>query len=228
MKHTILIFAALFLFSANIHAQYEPTTTWPYIYPDFVFGELQKYKSGPVQGVYNIHLLHGTLHFIEGNMIQEAKSSEIFSVRIAGDYYVNSGKGMMKVIASEGDVYITESVEIDVVQLNSTGGAYGASSASSATTAFSSLESIGTGVSGVNHMELKNSRDDGKTLPLIMKKYIVIPGCTVYATRKDVSEVQGIDSKDLTAFLKENKVKWKDAQSLLGLGMFLNDRINKK
>ena len=62
-------------------------------------------------------------------------------------------------------------------------------------------------------MELKNSKEDGKILPLIQKKYLFVNGKIVYATRKDVQAVS--DPADLKAFLKENKIKWNNPQSLL-------------
>ena len=44
---------------------YEPTSTWPYLYPDFTAGTLYVNVSGEQKdGLYNIHILEGRLHFI--------------------------------------------------------------------------------------------------------------------------------------------------------------------
>jgi hypothetical protein len=74
----------------------------------------------------------------------------------------------------------------------------------------------------MNHMELKNAKGEGSILPVIVKKYIVVVGmCPVYASRKDVLELPGLD-KDLTkAFLKENKINWKDPQDLMKVHDFI-------
>lgn len=227
VKSRVVLLMAMLIIACKAYAQYEPTTTWPYLYPEFQTGELCFLKKGTKSGLFNIHIIHGKLHFIQEGMIYEATMSDVFSVTIGDDVYMNNGGQMMKVLAKHEKVYITEKAEVDINQLNETGGAYGASSTTLATTAYSSLESIGTGVSGVNHMELKNSKNDGKSLPLLQKKYIVFPGYVVYATRKDVMEIRAIDSKLLGAFIKKNKIKWKDPQSLLALGIFLNEQITK-
>ena len=49
----------------------------------------------------------------------------------------------------------------------------------------------------------------------------------VFAAKKDVMALDGIDKKELSAFLKENKIKWKDPQSLLVLGEYLNEKLKK-
>ena len=77
-------------------------------------------------------------------------------------------------------------------------------------------------------MQLKNSKDDGKILPLITKKYILFPGNLIYAAKKDVMEQDGVDAAELNAFLKEQKIKWKDDSSLLKLGLFLNEKLSGK
>lgn len=64
-------------------------------------------------------------------------------------------------------------------------------------------------------MELKNSKEDGAVLPVITKVYLVLPRQVVFATKKDVSDIDGIDKKALSAFLKEKKIKWKNPQDLL-------------
>jgi hypothetical protein len=73
-------------------------------------------------------------------------------------------------------------------------------------------------------MELKNTKDDGKVLPMLSKMYIVVPGNVIYATKKDVSEMSGVDTKELNAFIKENKIKWKNPQSLLMLALYINEK----
>lgn len=212
------------MLACKAFAQHEPTTTWPYLYADFTNGEIKSMKDEAKPGIFNIHILHGRLHFIEGELIRELSPAEVVSVKIGSDYFVNVGGEMMKVLAMEGNVYVTEKQEVDMVRLNATGGAYGSSSSTLATTALSSLENIGNGMTATNHMELKNAKDDGKILPMLSKMYIVVPGNVIYATKKDVTAMSGVDSKELNAFIKENKIKWKNPQSLLMLAMFINEK----
>ena len=214
----------MLLFAWSAFAQHEPTTTWPYLYDDFTQGELKSLAGQTRSGMFNIHILHGRTHFIDGNIIREISPSEVYSVKIGSDYFVNVGGEMMKVLAMEGNVCVTEKQEIDMVSLNATGGAYGSSSSTLATTALSSLENIGNGMTATNHMELKNSKEDGKTLPMLKKTYIVMPGKAIFAAKKDVVEKSGMDAKELNAFMKENKIKWKNPQSLLTLALYINEK----
>lgn len=223
----IICIISLFVFACNVSAQEcEPTTTWPYVYEDFTAGKIQPYKGSAVSGQYNVHVLHGRLHFIDGQFIKEANSMEVFSVQIGNDYYANVGGRMMKVLAKGDNSFVAMAQEVDMVQLNATGGAYGSSSSTLATTSLSSLENIGGG-SVTNHMELKRSKEDGRTLPIISKTYIVFGGMIVFATKKDVMDLDGLDKKELATFLKEKKIKWKDPQSLLVVGEYLSAKLSR-
>ena len=223
-----LVTAIMLLLSlSKVFAQdYQPTTTWPYIYPDFIAGELKTHSGVAKEGIFNVHLSKATLHFVEDGIIREASSLEVFSVRIGQDYYANVGGTIMKVLARSDKGFVAQEVLADFAALNNTGGAYGASSNSISTQALSSMEGIGGTRSNMNHMELKNAKESGDILPTIAKIYIVLPNMVVYATKKDVSSVDGLDKKALAAFLKENKIKWKDPQSLIALLDYVSDTLN--
>lgn len=227
MRRTIIAILLLCLSLGCMSAQnHKPTTTWPYLYADFQPGELKKNTGAPIEGTYNIHIHLGTLHFIEDGMIREVLSSEIFSLRIGKDYYANVGGTIMKVMARSDNGFIAKETLIDMAALNATGGAYGSSSNSIATQALSSMEGIGGTRSNMNHMELKNSKDEGQILPLKEKMFLVLPSAVVYAAKKDVSAVYGVDKKALNSFLKENKVKWNDPDSLLVLLDYISTYID--
>lgn len=218
MRHRIVLALALVLSLHTVSAQdHKPTTTWPYIYSDFQQGELKKHVGAPVEGVFNIHIYKGTLHFVEDGLIKEALPTEVFSLKVGKDYYANVGGTMMKVLARSNNGFIAQETIVDMAVLNSTGGAYGSSSNSISTQSFSSLEGIGGTRVNMNHMELKNSKDDGQVLPVIVKNYLVFPNKVVFAAKKDVSSIDGVDKKALNAFIKENGIKWKNPQSLLAL-----------
>ncbi len=225
MRQRLLLAVVMLMSATSLFAQNEPTTTWPYLYPDFTEGELQMTQGSPKAGKYNVHLFESTLHFIDGDLIREAASFEVFSVRIGNDYYANVGGRIMKVLAKSEKGFVAQEALVDVAQLNNTGGAYGSSSNSISTQALSSLEGIGGTRSNMNHMELKRSKNDGEILPLNVKIYLVIPGYHIYAAKKDVSELHGVDKKELNAFLKETQVRWKDPQSLLPLVDYIADRL---
>lgn len=224
MRQRLALMALLLSFAVSAFAQHEPTSTWPYLYPDFTEGEIRTSDGTAKPGFFNVHILYGRLHFVDGELIKEAAQSGVSSVRIGNDIFVNVSGEMMKVLARDDNACIGEKAEVDMVQLNATGGAYGSSSSTLATTALSSLEAIGNGMSATNHMELKNSKEDGKILPLVRKSYIIVPGKVIYAARKDVMEQSGIDAKEMNSFIKENKIRWKNPESLLKLAGFINER----
>lgn len=198
---------------------YEPTSTWPYLYPDFTAGTLYVNVSGEQKdGLYNIHILEGRLHFIEGDLIKEASPADVYSVRIGDDIYLNAGGTMMRVLAESNAGVVLQETVVDKTRLNSSSAAYGASSNSMATRNLSSLEQAGSMVN-TNHMELKNSKNEGYILPLAVKIYLMTGGKTIYASRKDVSRETG--EEKMKVFLKEHKVRWKDPQSLLQVVDFI-------
>ena len=228
MKRYIITVLAFMLSLAGLSAQdSEPTTTGPYLYSDFQSGELKKLTGAPIQGMFNIHVLESRLHFIEAGMIKEVKPTEILSVKAGEDTFASVSGKMMKVLAKSDYGFVAEEVVVDVAKLNATGGAYGSSSNSIATQALSSLEGIGGTRTNMNHMELKNAKDEGTVLPVIVKKYLVFPGYVVYATKNDVTRLVGIDKDELNIFLKENKIKWKDEQSLLKVLDFVSQKLTR-
>lgn len=216
MKRLMLITIAMLMVSVFAAAQeYEPTTTWPYVYSEFIEGELQMTVGNPKKAKYNIHLGTGSLHFIDGELIKQASPMEVFSVKIGTDMYVNAGGRMMKVLAKSDKGVVALESTVDIATLNATGGAYGSSSNTLSTQALSSLEGIGGTRTNMNHMELRNSKRSGEILPLINKMYLVTEGYVVFATKKDVSQLPFLEKDALKAFFKANPIKWKDPQSLL-------------
>jgi hypothetical protein len=221
MKRLVLIcaFALASLFA--VAQEYDPTSTWPYLYPDFTEGEIMSIDGSSKKALLNVHVLKAALHYIDGELIKELAPGQAFSARIGQDYYINASGKMMKILAQNNNGYVAEGVEVDVVKLNSTGAAYGSSSTTLGTMALSSLEGVGSTNSGtsMNHMEIKANKDNGQILPLLRKKYLFVNKMCIFATKRDVSDVT--DPTAFKAFLKANKVKWNDPQSLLGVVDFI-------
>ena len=216
--------AGLICFDYNATAQdFQPTTSWPYIYEDFDSGKLAMTGGKTVDGKYNICLSDGSVHFIEGSLVKQASALDVTSVQIGQDVYINAAGRMMKVVAKSDNGVVAESISVDFAKLNETGGAYGSSSSSNATTALSSLEGIGGTRTNMNHMELKAGKDDGKTLPLISKYYLVYGGKTIFAGKRDLEDIPGVDKSGLNAFIKANKIKWRKPESLILLVDYLTE-----
>ncbi len=225
MRHIILTISALLLaatsFVSRAQDSYEPKTSWPYVYRDFTAGTVTRPNGQEVEGVFNVHVGTGRVHMIEGDYIHEVRPSDVNVVTIGGDLFANVGGRMMKVMTGKGRNFVAHDVEINYVDLNATGAAYGSSSASVSTRATSSIEGMaGAGVN-MNHMELKNGKDEGKVLPVLEKLYIVVMPNYAYAGKKDLMDMEGIDKTAMKEFLKETKIKWSDPQSLMQIVDFL-------
>ena len=66
-----------------------------------------------------------------------------------------------------------------------------------------------------NYEDLLSIRNESEELPVTVNRYLVIDGMPVLALRKNVAALEGIDKKAFSAFLKEEKIDWKDPQDLL-------------
>jgi hypothetical protein len=227
MKRVMILLAGLFASATLAQAQYEPTSSWPYVYDDFQDGVILWVGGKEKPGKYNINLVDKKLHFIEGAYIKVANMMEIASVRIGSDIYQNAAGEMLKVLSKSDKSLVLEDNEINYAALNETGGAYGSSSTTIGTTALSSLEGIGgtNSSQNINHMELKLNKDNGKVLNLINKKYLFVKGRKILATKKAVMEVPGLDNEAAKAFFKENKIKWNKVPDLQKVGDFLADNL---
>lgn len=225
-RYAVLLILLLAAWAASAQG-YEPTTTWPYLYPDFTEGELQAFVGKKTSGQFNIHLAEGRLHFIEDGFIRETSPAEVFSVRIGSDIFTNVGGNLMKVMAKSDRSMVAEETKVNISAMNETGGAYGSSSNTTSTQAFSSFEGIGGTRTNMNHMEIRSSKDEGKILPLERRLYMIVNGKTVIASKKDFVEAAQGASAQAKEFLKENKIKWKDPQSVLAAADFLVDISGK-
>ncbi|MBR4774807.1 MAG: hypothetical protein IK008_01760 [Bacteroidales bacterium] len=229
MKKINLIWAILLASVTVGNAQsYTPTTTWPYYLQEFQQGVLKTSPTDPEkEGLYNISYKDKRLHYIDGEYIRSVLLKDMAFVQIGNEIYQSVNGFMVKVLAKSEKCLVIEDSDIDYVALNNTGGAYGSSSTTIGTMALSSAEGIGATNASTNitHMELKLAKDNGKLLPLIVKKYIVVKGRRIYATKRDFLDTPGLDRSKAKAFLKENKIKWNNVQNLLLVGDFLADEL---
>lgn len=220
MKHCVTFLTALLLLAGSAFAQYEPTSTWPYIYQDFTSGEIQMNVGNPQKGRFNIHVSKGRLHFIDGDYICEARMQDVLSVQIGNDFYTNVGGTMMKVLSKTALSLVVEEMLVDNVRLNATGGAYGSSSSTLSTTALSAVEQTTVG-GRTEFTRLASTKEDGQLLPLMKKKYVVTKGRIIYVSRKDVLEAFPERKEEISLFAKKNKVKWNDPLSVQRLVDYL-------
>lgn len=229
MKKILAILALAIMPAISVLAQdsddYAPSTSWPYLYHDFTSGSIRFNNGQTAEGQYNIHLGKETLQFIDGEFIKEAASGDVLAVQIGADSYINAGGHFRKVVASNDHGTVIVAQEVDFVKLNASGAAYGSSGSTLGNMTLTSLEGIGGTRSNMNHIELMRGRSGGQTLPLIEKLYLFGPKFNVFANKVDVSRLDGLDANAWKQFQKENKIKWKDAESLLLVVDFLSENL---
>lgn len=222
MKKKILTLIALALTTLSASAQYEPNTKWPYVYENFTDGTIYFDGNKKTAAKLNIHLLGNVLHYISADgKIFESSDKNVIRVEIGSDVYLFCGKRMMKLCASKGDDALLLLEKGDFDSLVEGTGAYGSSLNSSAARDLSSLD-----LGGLDKPELGRmlqEKNDGSIISVKPEYYFVINGEQVEATKKGLDKYFK-DSKpdEWKAFLKANKIKWKDADSLAKILDFIN------
>lgn len=219
MKKLALAVLALAAF-LSLRAQ-DYSTSWPYLYPEFREGTI--YMNDGTKLVYNVnvHILHGRLHYLDNGVVKEAISSNLLLIKIGDDEYMNVNGDIMKIVAKNDKGMVTALQLGDFERLRDAGGAYGSSTTSSATRRLTSVDVAGK--VNQNHMELWESRHNGELVDLVTTYYIVTPTKTVEATQRAIRETLDDAGKDaFKKWLKQNKIKWKNPESLLTLTEFLN------
>ena len=201
----------------------DPTTTWPYLYPEFKEGTAFLKDESQVIQKYNTHIRHDKLHYIDKQgIVREAILGDVLMVEIDGDAYYNVKGEMMKIAAKTEKGFVVAEILGDFAALLETGGAYGTSSTTSATQKLSSIDTD----SQINqsYMLLQQGKREGAMVDLVTKWYLVGPSFKIPATKKDVESIVPEDRKaDWKAWQKANKVKWNKPESLAGVVEFLTN-----
>jgi len=221
MKRFLITCIALVAISAAATAQ-EPTTQWPYLYPEFRTG-IVSFADGQSQSYQlNVHLRRAGLHFLDSEgIIKEADISKVSGAQIGQEPFLKVNGEMMRVAAQSAHGCVAEEVLGDFAALTETGGAYGVSSTTAATRKLSSIETDSQ--INQNHMLLMQSRSNGKMLSMLKAYWLVYPGNVVKATRGEVEKIIPADRKaDWKAWKKAHNIKWNDPESMVNLLEFLN------
>ena len=223
MKKLLIICIAA-LSAAVVAAQnVSPTVNWPYMYPDFVEGEMEKMGGQFEKGRYNIHLNVGALHYLDNGTIKEHPTVGIKSMTIGDDLYRNVGGKMLKVLAqTEGGFVVMETLA-NFTGIISRDGAYGGALANRDKT-FSHQENNGS-FNGYlitdKYEDLLAIKDDSDKVPVTRKIYIVIDNLLIFANKSSVIDMTGVDKKAFSAFLKSNQIKWKEPEDLVKIIDFI-------
>lgn len=216
MKRLVLSFMFALAGFAAAAQEEAPTVNWPYLYPDFLEGELRQNGGAVSKGKFNIHLGQGSLNLVEDGLIAEIPSLNILYVMIGDDLFRNVGGKMMKVLAESDKGFVVEETLADYSAVVRDDGAFGGGLGNSAK-GFSYDENYGSyGYLVTNvYEDLYSIRNEAEELPVTVKMYLMIDGMPVVAGRKTVSALDGVDKKAFSDFLKKEKIDWKAPLDML-------------
>ena len=205
--------------AAYAQKDHTPTTSWPYLFPDFVEGQLE---VGPRQtkALVNIHLNLGALHYIENGKIKESSTLGISVLKVGEEVFRNVGGKMMKVLAEAEGGYVVEETRANYTAVVKKDGAYGTTGLNSTTTrSFLYNENVLNGYNGYLmtdvYADLHAMKDQYEKLPVVKNRYLVIGLDLIKADRQSVLDIDGLDKKAFKDFLKAEKIKWDDPQDLV-------------
>lgn len=212
-KYLILCFMSGFCLFTN--AQYMPNTRWPYLYENFMEGNIYFEGNKKSSARLNIHLWGNALHYITPDeKIFESSDTGVIRVEIDKDTYLYADRKLMKLIAKKEKNVLLKLVTGDFDTMTEGTGAYGASLNSSASTALSSLDLGGMDKPLLGKM-LKE-KNEGREIPLKTAHYYIIDNQLVEANKKELTNLIGLSKKeDWKEFLKKNNIKWKREESLI-------------
>ena len=219
MKKLLFSIIAILMAVAASAQKDSPTTSWPYLYPDFMEGELEV-RTKITKALVNIHLNLGALHYVEDGKIKESSTIGITKLVIGEDVFRNVGGKMMKMLAEAEDGFVVEETRANYTAVVKKDGAYGTTALNSTTTkSFLYNENVLNGYNGYLmtdvYKDLHAMKDQSETLPVLKNRYLVIGLDQIKADRQNGLDIEGLDKKAFKAFLKAEKIKWDDPQDLV-------------
>ena len=221
MKKLLYLFIGLILAMPAFAQDEYPTANWPYLYPDFMEGELLRANKNSSKGQFNIHLNLSALHYVDKNgKIKEADTWGVIGLIIGEDRFRFVEGKMLKVLAeSKGGSVVKES-RANYSAIVRKDGAMGTTALNSTTTkTFLYNENAINQYNGYLltdvYKDLHAMKSQSERLPVNSSMYLVIGHRLVPANKKSVAEIEGINKKAFSAFLKSEKIDWKDPEDLV-------------
>lgn len=204
-------------------AGYEPTTSWPYIYEQFMPGHIKTHQGGDISyDKLNVNLVSGRVHYVEDGVIMQADPGIIALLVIGGDSWMCVEGRMTKVLRNTAHSAVLLNVSIDTEAMSRADIGYGTSPLAS--TCGLSLTALSSGMDySVNRSldDVIKERSQGQPLELREVRGIYYKGRFVPASRADVLKIPGIDKDAVKQYVKAGKIKFNNVEDLAALADFL-------
>ena len=227
MNRLLSIFAGLLMTVAAFAQKYEPTANWPYMYPDFMEGEVLRANRDSNKGRFNIHLNLSALHYVDKDgRIKEADTWGVTGMVIGEDIYRYVGGKMLKVMAETQAGLVVKESRANYSAIVKQQGTMGTTALNSTTTrTFLYNENAINQYNGYLmtdvYEDLIAMQEDSERLPVNSNLFLVIGNEQIPANKKSVAALPGVDKKALSGFLKAEKIKWNDPQDLVKVIEFI-------
>ena len=219
-KRILLLLSSWGLLFSVFAAAQSPTTTYPYLYDRFVDGKVVLDNGETEARSLNVHLRADALHYVDNNVIKQAFLNTVKAVEIGPDVFLPVNGRMLRLAAKNDRGCVAEQIAGDFEAARAGEGAYGLSSTTAATMKLTSIQTDSQ--INQNYMNILNEKDQGMELPVVSTFWIVTPSVRVEASRKAIGELVPADRQgEWKSFLKANKIRWKEPQSLLSLITFI-------
>lgn len=222
----IIVLLLLVTTALTVSAQkYSPNTKWPYVYENFTEGTIFFEGNKKTKAQLNIHLLGNKLHYLaDDGRIFTSDDKDVIRVEIGSDAYIYSDHKLVRIVAVDKTNLLVELTKADFDALFTSTGAYGASLNSSSSRDLSSLD-----LGGLENAELGRmlqEKNDGRDIPLKKQYLFILGGKQIEAVKKSVESVLNADGqKEWKDFQKQNKIKWKNEESLSQVLTFISSHM---
>ena len=207
---------------------HEPRETWPFLYSDFMEGNTRTSSGELVSGAkFNVSAIDNRLLYIKDDTIMLADMSSVYTVRIEDDVYLNILGQLYKVLSELDKGLVLSRYYVDVEERNKAQIGYGVTSSTG--TARGVQVSLDGRFNFVNLsvQQSMHDKDSGAILPMKESLYLYVGGTLIPATQHTITTWPGIDRKEANSFIKKEKIKWKQTESLEKLVIFLDSKLNK-
>lgn len=202
---------------------YKPRETWPYLLEEFTSGAVHTSGGANLnEGVYNISVVDGKLHYIQDGRIMEADMRQVQYVRIGDSMYINRMGCMKQVLAQEGNYVLLRTALVDEDRLYKNDIGYGVSSATASTQNLNNLGVAGTTVSMELEAAISGSKS-GNVIPVRVRYDFLLGSRQMEANRASVMALPDIDKPAAKNFFKQEKINWSRPESLAKVLKYLSD-----
>ena len=211
-----LIIAALAAISITVAAQeYRPRESWPYLLENFTEGVVTNYGGeASADGYFNVSVVDGKLHFVKDGTIMVANMNQLQAVRIGEKIFINRMGRLKEVVAEElGGYFVLLDVSVDEDELAKTDIGFGMRSAVASTQKLNTL-AMGSATVNLSLDAAISAAKEGAELPLKEKYVFLIKSREYPANKNSFLSMEGVDKASAKAFLKAEKIKWRNADSL--------------